>query len=271
MNDTNSQPLVSIIIPCREGQKTIVAAIQSLLQQTYSHTEIIVVSDYNLNDIEEKKKADSLSSVILSAFSTLPEGKLCIIDGKKKGPGTARDTGIKAARGELIAFIDDDDLWSQPEKLERQVAYLQAHPEIEVVGVEKVFFIHEGGEAMKTLTNPLDPMIVRNQMLMRNPLIASSVLMRKSAYIKSNGFKPMYLAEDYDLWIRINRKKPVIANVPNTSITYTWRKTSASRKRRFGIAQAVAWLVFKNLPYYPIKGLVTTKLGVVKRFVLKKF
>jgi glycosyltransferase involved in cell wall biosynthesis len=274
MQSEISKEKISAIIPTRKGHTTIVRAIRSILNQTLQPDEIIIVSDHLLNVEDDKKNADLLQNTIEANFSNeLNTGKIRIIDGQARGPGIARNLGVSHAKGDLIAFLDDDDMWADLTKLEKQVAYLSAHPDIDVVGTETTFFIRENTERFQTITQPIHPKDVHNQMLLRNPLITSSVLMRKKAFIEAHGFKTMYLAEDYDLWLRINRtgNGNRISNVPGTYIEYTVRSGSASQKKKIRMAWTVFLLVFKNMLFYPNRfAIVTTKWPVFKRLLTEK-
>lgn len=265
---------IAAIIPTRKGHATIARAVQSILDQTLQAAEIIIVSDHKHDIPADKEAADLLSSVLNAHFpDEMRSGKIRIIQGKAEGPGTARNLGVQdsASMSSLIAFLDDDDIWADPNKLEKQAAYLAAHSDIDVVGTETTFFIDENGKRFKTITQPTDPIAVRRQMLSRNPLITSSVLMKKSAFKEFGGFKRMYLAEEYELWLRINRKRNRLSNVADTFIEYTVRPGSASQSKKIRMAWAVFILVFKNLLFYPNRfGMVKAKWPVFKRLLTEK-
>jgi glycosyltransferase involved in cell wall biosynthesis len=106
----NSNPLVSAIIPTYNRAHIICEAVESALAQTYPHMEVIVVDDGS--------KDDTLTR--LKQF----EGRIRVVGQVNKGPAAARNLGIAVARGELIAFLDSDDIWL-PEKTERQVALIK--------------------------------------------------------------------------------------------------------------------------------------------------
>lgn len=111
---THKLPLVSVIIPTFQRSDYLVRAVQSVLNQTYSHIEIIIVNDNHGEDRYQKDILKKLSvEFVDSSF-------IYISHGTNKGLPVARNTGIQAARGEFIAFLDDDDEWL-PEKIERQI------------------------------------------------------------------------------------------------------------------------------------------------------
>src|SRR5262245_33280431 len=104
---------VSVIIPVFARASTIGRAIESVIAQTFSDYEIVVIDDGSTDDTVERVEALSLERLRL------------IRHDRNRGAAAARNTGIRAARGRWIAFLDSDDIWTSTEKLSRQVAALQ--------------------------------------------------------------------------------------------------------------------------------------------------
>jgi glycosyltransferase involved in cell wall biosynthesis len=102
-------PLVSIIIPTFNRAEVLSKAIESVLHQTYTNTEIIIVDDGSTDNTQQ----------ILNRFNN----RILVFSQENKGASAARNRGIQQSRGDIIAFLDSDDLWS-PIKLERQVKLL---------------------------------------------------------------------------------------------------------------------------------------------------
>jgi glycosyltransferase involved in cell wall biosynthesis len=105
----NSNPLVSTIIPTYNRAHVICEAVESVLAQTYPNIEIIIVDDGSKDDTLERLKCYG--------------NKISVVSQSNAGPAAARNRGIAAARGDLIAFLDSDDIWL-PSKIERQVTLL---------------------------------------------------------------------------------------------------------------------------------------------------
>jgi glycosyltransferase involved in cell wall biosynthesis len=119
-----SQDLVSVIMVVRNGEPYFNAAMESVLSQDYRPIEILVIDGQSTDKTAEIARSYPLVRYLYQ---------------EKTGLAEARNMGIGAARGEYIAFLDCDDLWS-PGKLKAQVAYLQQHPQVEaVVSLVKVF------------------------------------------------------------------------------------------------------------------------------------
>lgn len=115
------EPTVSVIIPTYNRAKFISDAIQSVITQTYRNIEIIVVDDGSTDGTKD----------VLSPFMD----KIRYYHTENMGPAHARNVGMKAASGKYIAFLDSDDLYL-PGKLELQVAFMEAHPEVGMVATE---------------------------------------------------------------------------------------------------------------------------------------
>lgn len=114
--------MVSCIIPTYKRCDTLVRSINSVLNQTYSNIEVLVVNDNEPGD----EFTEQVKSALL-AFKDEPRVRL-VMQEKHVNGAMARNVGIKAASGEYIGFLDDDDEW-EPDKAERQVNYLKSHPE----------------------------------------------------------------------------------------------------------------------------------------------
>lgn len=117
-------PLVSVLLPVHNGARLVAQAIESVLAQTWPARELIVVDDGS---------TDATADVI-AAY----EHHVRPLRQRNRGPAAARNAGLDAARGELIAWIDHDDLWP-PDRLEVQVNYLVERPDVDVVlGLQEV-------------------------------------------------------------------------------------------------------------------------------------
>ncbi len=221
--------MISVIIATRNGSAYIERAIRSALSQSAAAEglEILVVCDGCTDDT--------------AAIARSLAGVRVIELAKNIGPGLARNLAVlggeaegirhEGARGEYIAFLDDDDRWINPEKLARQKAFLDAHPDIAAVGSEKTEFVDEQGRHMRWIVNETDPERMRSNMLSYNPIITSSAMIRKDAFAAIGGFRDMHLAEDYDLWLRLG-KTGKLSNVKDAETAYTVRSGGASGSRR---------------------------------------
>ncbi len=255
--------MISVIIATKNGSKTIKKAIDSVLGQSIfknqtvgtdtttsapilNGAEIIVISDGSTDGV-----ADYIRQTFASESTS---GLIKILENKESvGPGAARRIAIASAQNHYIAILDDDDWWLNPDKLKNQIEFLEAHPSIAVVGAEKTEFVNEDGKHMFWYSALQNPEENHARMLMRCPVINSSVVFRKSVYDSVGGLSDLRLAEDYDLWLRIGQVAG-IANIPNTETSYTLRKNSASGsngKHSTALAKTVLMLVKRYRHAYP--------------------
>lgn len=187
-------PKVSIIIPVYNGEKYITHAIESVLAQTYKNFEIIIVNDGSTDSSFEKIKP----------YLTLPNIKY--IEQENKGVAAARNTGIKNSTGELIGFLDQDDLWL-PYKLQVQVDYLINNPDVGLVHSSREYIYEnevKGPPASSWPTNVagmcFKDLFIRNQISVLTVLLRKECLNRVGLFDESISF-----ADDYELWLRISR------------------------------------------------------------------
>jgi glycosyltransferase involved in cell wall biosynthesis len=113
-------PLVSVMMPCYDAESTLPMAVASLLAQTYSHWEAVVVDDGSTDRTWEVLRSFGDARIRLERFE------------RNRGRGAARQRCLEMARGEFLAFLDADD-WMFPDKLEKQVALMRSNPELAVI------------------------------------------------------------------------------------------------------------------------------------------
>jgi len=184
---------ISVIIPTYNRANLIGKSIQSVLNQTYQDFEIIVVDD---------SSTDSTEDVI----KNLDDLRIIYIRHKEnKGPSAARNTGIKVANGEYIAFQDSDDEWF-PEKLEKQLDLFNnsAH---EVGVVYSGFYRIEPDKKRYIPLNRVTQKEgnIHNELLKGNFIGAPAVLIKKKCFEKTNFDEDLHALEDWDLWIGISK------------------------------------------------------------------
>lgn len=200
--------LVSVVIPTHNRADLLPRAIDSVLNQTYSNFEIIVVSDGSTDNTEEvvKSYSDKDSRIRFIGYSPA------------RGGNIARNTGIEAAKGEYVAFLDDDDEW-MPAKLEKQINVMESNLDIGLVytGVN-IIYVNEGlrysfiGESKGDLSK---------EILLDNHIgTTSTVMVRKMILEKTGAFDEKLKAlQDFELWIRVCQKC-LIGLVPEELINY---------------------------------------------------
>jgi glycosyltransferase involved in cell wall biosynthesis len=184
--------LISVIIPAYNGEKTIKETIESVLNQTFTDFELIVVND------------DSQDST-LDIVNSIGDRRLKVFSYANGGVATNRNRGIKHARGEYIAFLDHDDLWT-PDKLESQLKALQENPEA-AVAYSWTDYIDENGQFLNPGTHLSFRGNVYQQLLLTNFVEnGSNILVKTEALQKVGDFDPSITgADDWDFWLRLAR------------------------------------------------------------------
>lgn len=186
---------VSIIIPTYNRSGQVCEAIDSVLSQDYADKELIVVDDGSTDDTGDilKKYDGSLKYI-------------CIQHG---GVSRARNVGIEASKGELIAFLDSDDLWKDG-KLAYQADYFQEHPEISVCQTEETWV--RGGVRVNPKKNHRKYSgWIFEKCIPLCIISPSAVMLRREVFDRVGSFDvAMPVCEDYDLWLRVALKYQVV-------------------------------------------------------------
>jgi len=197
------QPLVSVIMPCYNGEKFISEAIESVINQTYQNWELIIVDDGS---------KDKSKEIIKQYCAT--DNRITYIQHKKnKGIPFARNTGIKISNGEYIAFLDQDDLWL-PEKLKEQVGIFKEDKKQKIGLIfSNLLFMKDGkinsrSWPSKRVPKNLEIMSfeeITRILFMNNFIPIVTVLIRKQCF-DNLGFLDEKLiggADDYEFFIRL--------------------------------------------------------------------
>jgi glycosyltransferase involved in cell wall biosynthesis len=130
---TPDAPLVSIALPVRDGRRTLPLAVRSIRRQTYPHWELLVLDDGSRDG----------TAALAARYAAADPRIRVTADGRRLGIAYRLNQAIAAGRGPLFARMDADDV-AYPERLERQVAYLRAHPGVDLVGSGAVVFDDRG-------------------------------------------------------------------------------------------------------------------------------
>jgi glycosyltransferase involved in cell wall biosynthesis len=185
-------PEVSVIIPAYNAMHYLPETINSLLNQTFTDFEAIVINDGSTDNIK-------------SWFGNLKDSRLKIISQANQGQSKARNVGLTHAQGKYVAFLDADDLWA-PSKLEKQVSILESNPEAGVVYTWVSGIDSNGVLRGRTIKNLAEGMVWR-ELSQHNILeCGSTPLIRQTCFERVGVFdERLPPCEDLDLWLRIAR------------------------------------------------------------------
>uniref|UniRef100_UPI0010F9AAE1 glycosyltransferase family 2 protein n=1 Tax=Sphingomonas sp. 2SG TaxID=2502201 RepID=UPI0010F9AAE1 len=184
-------PVVSVVIPGYNGEAFIGATLESLAAQTLAAWEAIVVDDRSSDGTRELVRG-------------WPDPRVRLIENEVNGgPVRTRNRGVAAARGRFIAGLDQDDL-CLPERLARQVAYLDAHPDVVLVGTQAEQ-LRDGKVSAMHYAPHTTPELIAWLSWIENPLVWSTVMVRAEVARTLDPFtRPEILyAEDFDLYHRV--------------------------------------------------------------------
>lgn len=225
---------VTIIIPAYNRADLLPAAIESVLAQDYPDVEIIVADDGS---------TDNTLSMLERRFGA----KIKVLKLAHSGlPAVARNAGVRAAKGEFIAFLDSDDRWL-PGKLRRQMEIMESEPSIGLVSCDA--FIERPGQQgeMPRFFAGRPEMRGRllRELMRENFVITSTALVRRAVLEKAGEFceEPRMFHEDYDLWLRIACECDV-AYVGEALAVYRDEPTSIrSERTRANHYEASLWIL----------------------------
>ncbi len=214
----STRPRVTVLIPAYNAATHLRDAIDSILRQSFTDFELIVVDDASVDG----------TSAILASYND-PRIRVHRFS-KNSGVSAARNMGISLALGEYIALLDADDI-AYPKRLELQVAYLDQHPDVAVVG-SLVDYIDEKGHGLyrSSPNHPQTMEEVANALAWGCCIINSAVTMRRDVVLKKGGYNGSDVAEDYDLWLKISDDYQLV-NFPEYLSAYRTHGQQASFRK----------------------------------------
>jgi hypothetical protein len=185
------RPLVSVVMSVFNGERFLREAIDSILSQTFSDFEFIIINDGS---------TDGTPSILDSYARSDP--RVRVYQQENKGLVESRNRGCGLARGKYIAQMDADDI-AVRDRLQWQIEFLERHSEVGVVG-GAVELIDGAGRALYRWRLPVENEEIKTALRLHNCLADPAAMIRKEAFLSVAGYrKPFDFAPDYDLWLRI--------------------------------------------------------------------
>jgi glycosyltransferase involved in cell wall biosynthesis len=215
---------VSVLIGCFNNAATLERAARSILDQSVAELELIVVDDGSTDGTPQV--ADSFEDERVR-YLGLPH----------QGISRSLNTGIQEARAPVVAIQDADD-WSEPERLERELALLDARPEVAVAGT-RMREVDAAGRELQPRTSFGAGEV--NDLLMRfNPIPNSCAAFRRDAVLAAGGYDPRYrYAMDYDLWLRLAERHRLVTIDEALATRFMSDQNVAARRERAQIAETL--------------------------------
>lgn len=212
---------LDVLLPVKNGMPYIKEAIKSILEQTFDDFALFVIDDGSSDE----------TALVVAAFAH-SDSRIKPIDCEGDGLIDALNQGLDGSTSPFVARMDADDI-SMPTRFERQVSYLRAHPDVDVVG-SWTELIDQRGDSLDRITKyPTSPTDLRRHLFSnKNPLAHPTVMMRSDKVKRLGGYrKPLKAAEDFDLWLRV-AETGKLANLPEPLLRYRLHPDQVSATQR---------------------------------------
>lgn len=183
-------------------------ALNSVFNQTLLPDEMVLVVDGPVGD--------DIGSVI-KEYECRGETFRVVRLEKNSGHAIARQTGLEAAKHEYVAIMDSDDI-AVENRFEKQMAFVEAHPEVDALGGQIDEFIGEPSNVVGTRIVPLTDDEIKTYLKSRCPMNLVTMMLKKEAVQKAGGYIDWYCEEDYYLWVRMTEQGMKFANLPDNLV-----------------------------------------------------
>lgn len=191
----NRKPLVSVIIPFYNGIDWLIEAVNSVLDQTYTNYEILIINDGSKENMDD----------FLLAYGE----KIIYIKKENEGPAATRNLGIKKARGEYLAFLDSDDLWVS-DKLEYQLnEMIHTYSDWSQTSYE----LFGNGTDGKKVTVISNPELFKKMLFISNGIATPTIMIKKSSFNVEELFfmENRRYGEDTEFWVRLSKMSDILS------------------------------------------------------------
>lgn len=221
-------PAVTVLIGAYENERTVARAVASILAQTETRLELIVIDDGS---------SDRSAAVAEEAIGDDPRGRVLRLE-RNQGIARSLNQGMRAAAAPIVAIQDADD-YSAPQRLERQLAALAADPGLAVVG-SRMREVDAAGRVLAPRTSfaagEVGPVLTRF-----NPIPNGCAAFRREAALALGGYDPRYrYATEYDLWLRLAEHHRLLALDEELSTRVMGAGNVAARAERAQLAEGMA-------------------------------
>ena len=225
------QPTISVVMSVYNGEEFLAEAIHSILDQTYTDFEFIIVNDASTDNTE----------TIIKGFA---DQRIVYIKNESNLELAASlNKAIKQAKGTYIARMDADDI-AKPERLQVQHDYLETHTDIVLCGSNSIL-INDKGKNVGNVTPPHGFDSILGDMCIQNAVMHPTVMMRTSLFDKFAYNESFNRSQDYELWLRIVAKGYKMDNINQELLSYRIHEKSFSKKGReeqeHFVIEALGW------------------------------
>ena len=233
--------LCSVVIPVYRCEKYLEEAVRSALGQTVKSLEVLLIDDCSTDG----------SGQVAKELAEKDSRVRCLCHEENMGSAAARNTGVQAARGEWVAFLDADDIWL-PDKLEKQLKALEETGKV-LCCTGAVFFREDGSRADHLAQVP--PLVGEKRLRYGNVIITSSVLVKREV-MRQFPMERSDLQEDYIAWLKILRKYGDAVGLNEPLVRYrilegskSYNKAS-SALRTWRTYRFMGWPLLRSIGYF---------------------
>lgn len=215
-------PKISVVLPIYNAATTLPECLESIARQTFKDFEVLAIDDGS---------TDGSAAIVHEAARQ--DARVRLLQPGRVGLVEALNLGVGKARAPLIARMDADDLMRQ-DRLEAQRAYLQQHPEIDLVASRVELFPAERVQAgyqeyVRWQNQCLDPDQIAANIYVESPFAHPSVMLRRDALVRLGGYAAGPFPEDYELWLRMHHDGARMAKLPHVLLAWRERDDRTSR------------------------------------------
>ena len=232
MNDNQTRPLVSVVLPVYNGETYLKESIDSIISQTYTNFELLIINDGSTDKSEE----------ICLSYN---DDRIKYIFQKNEGLAETLNNALTLCKGKYIARQDQDDI-SYKNRFQKQVDFLEKNESIVLLGARAKIFSDEV-DYLKTHNHATQPSILKFDLMFNNPFVHSTIMFRKTSleivgYYNTN--RSFY--EDYELWSRFVQAGDV-ANLPDVLLDYRHHDQGLSKSTNYFKDDAIYHQNIKNI------------------------
>ncbi|MBL8030746.1 MAG: glycosyltransferase family 2 protein [Candidatus Doudnabacteria bacterium] len=239
MPEVNVQ--VGIVMPAYNMAQYIGFAIESVQAQEHRSWQLLVIDDGSTDD----------TALRVAGYAAQDQRVTLIRHAGNMGLIATLNEGIGLITGEFFARLDADDAWLDTRKLTAQIEYLLTHPKCGLVGTDAVL-LDAAGQRTGVLIRPRTDVDIRKHMLLYNPFVHSSVMLRTSLVRSLGGYAiGMPHVEDYELWLRVGTRAEM-GNIPERAVGYRVSGlgiTSRHNREQVLRCMVLVWQYKRHYPY----------------------
>lgn len=223
------EPLISVIMPAYNSEYTIERAIESVLAQTYTRFELLVIDDYSTDNTVK----------LVDSFMKQDSRVILLKNTQNLGVAATRNLGCRKAKGEYLAFLDSDDVWFE-DKLQKQILFMQEK------GCDLSYtaysFIKPNDGPSRTERVYNVPENITYEKLLKENVIGCSTVMINAAALKGHEFNKAFAHEDYALWLDLAKSGKTLCGLNEVLTGYAYGGRSSNKFK----AAKDRWTIYRQ-------------------------